>query len=91
MTTNVAEGVVEEIVGAGGHAVASAHTVATPDGADSIVELATKEYGRLDSVVNNAGILRTGAFEDIDAADWDRVLRVHLDGAFHVTKLPIES
>ena len=36
--------------------------------------------------MNNAGILRTGAFDDIDADDWDRVLRVHLDGAFHVTQ-----
>lgn len=82
--TSVAGAVVAEIEAAGGMAVVSHHSVATADGAAAIVATATDNFGRLDAVINNAGIFHTAPFEELDAERWDRMLRVHLDGSFHV-------
>jgi len=83
---SVAEQVVEEIVAAGGDAVASCDSVATPGGGAAIVATALDNFGRLDAVVCNAGILRPTPFEDLTAEDWSRTLGVHLDGSFHVAQ-----
>jgi NAD(P)-dependent dehydrogenase (short-subunit alcohol dehydrogenase family) len=82
----VAEHVVAEIRAAGGQAVASHHSVDDPAGAAAVVASAVDSFGRVDALVSNAGIFHTAPFEELDPADWDRMLRVHLDGAFHVSQ-----
>lgn len=84
--THVADDVVQEIRAAGGTAVASHESVATVEGGRAIVEAAIGEFGGLDAVVNNAGVFHLQRFEDLSADDWSRMLRVHLDGAFHVSQ-----
>jgi NAD(P)-dependent dehydrogenase (short-subunit alcohol dehydrogenase family) len=84
--THVADDVVQEIRASGGAAVASYESVATVQGGKAIVGAAIDEFGRLDAVVNNAGIFHTQRFEDLTADNWSRMLRVHLDGAFHVSQ-----
>lgn len=81
----MADATVSEIQQAGGEAVANYASVATEDGGASIVQTALDRYGRIDVVVNNAGILRDKSFQKMDAGMWDAVLKVHLYGAFHVT------
>lgn len=78
--------VVSEIREAGGDAVASADSVAEAAGARRIVEVALDTYGRIDAVVNNAGILRDRFFHKMSEEEWDAVLRVHLYGAFYVSR-----
>jgi NAD(P)-dependent dehydrogenase (short-subunit alcohol dehydrogenase family) len=78
--------VVNEIQEAGGRAVASLDSVADADGARRIVETARSAFGRLDGVVNNAGILRDAFFHKITEEQWDRVLKVHLYGSFNVSR-----
>ncbi len=78
--------VAEEIVAAGGRAVACVASITEPAGADEIVATATREFGRLDILVNNAGILRSCDFADMTEALWDEVLDVNLRGAFLVTR-----
>jgi NAD(P)-dependent dehydrogenase (short-subunit alcohol dehydrogenase family) len=82
----VADQVVEEIVAAGGVAIASHDSVATPDGADAIVRAAVDRFGRLDAVVSNAGIFQTVDFEELMVDDWRRMLNVHLDGGFYLSQ-----
>ncbi|MEU4797756.1 SDR family oxidoreductase [Streptomyces sp. NPDC023327] len=74
--------VVEEIRAAGGEAVAHGGDVATTDGAASLVRAALDTYGRLDTLVNNAGFLRDRMLVNLAEDDWDAVLRVHLTGHF---------
>lgn len=74
--------VVEEIRAAGGDAVAHGGDIATTDGAASLVHTALDTYGRLDTLVNNAGFLRDRMLVNLDEDDWDAVLRVHLKGHF---------
>ncbi|MEU0024005.1 SDR family oxidoreductase [Streptomyces sp. NPDC006335] len=74
--------VAEEIRAAGGEAVAHGGDIATPDGAASLVRTALETYGRLDTLVNNAGFLRDRMLVNLDEDDWDAVLRVHLKGHF---------
>ncbi|MFC3999663.1 SDR family NAD(P)-dependent oxidoreductase [Nocardiopsis sediminis] len=81
-----AEAVAEEIRAKGGTAIADGGDVATEEGARSLIESAVDAYGRVDIVVNNAGILRDKAFKNITCADWDAVLAVHLRGTFLVTQ-----
>ena len=81
-----AEAVVREIKGAGGEAVASTESVADPKGAESIVKSALDAFGRIDCVVNNAGILRDRIFHKMSVADFEAVIRVHLLGSFYVSK-----
>jgi NAD(P)-dependent dehydrogenase (short-subunit alcohol dehydrogenase family) len=79
-----AAAVVAEIRAAGGDAIASQHSVATADGGAAMVGQALREFGQLDIVVHNAGILRDKSFGNLSAELVDPVLDVHLRGAFHV-------
>ena len=81
-----AERVVDEIRAAGGEAVADTNSVSTPEGGASIVKTAVDAFGRVDVVVNNAGILRDKAFHNMDPELLDPVIDVHLKGAFNVTR-----
>ncbi|MFD5847799.1 SDR family oxidoreductase [Streptomyces chartreusis] len=74
--------VVEEIRAAGGQAIAHGGDVATSAGAASLVAAALDTYGRLDTLVNNAGFLRDRMLVNLDEDDWDAVVRVHLKGHF---------
>ncbi|WP_327356820.1 SDR family oxidoreductase [Streptomyces sp. NBC_01304] len=74
--------VVEEIRAAGGEAVAHGGDIATGEGARSLVECALDSFGRLDTLVNNAGFLRDRMLVNLDEDDWDAVMRVHLKGHF---------
>ncbi|MBW2542286.1 MAG: SDR family NAD(P)-dependent oxidoreductase [Deltaproteobacteria bacterium] len=82
---NMADQVVAEIKAAGGEAVANYDTVASIDGANSIVETALDAFDKVDIVVNNAGILRDKSFAKMDEDMWDIVIQVHLRGTFCVT------
>jgi len=86
VTVSVATQVVEEIERAGGVAVASHDSVASPEGGEAIVRTAVDRFGRLDAVVSNAGIFQTAEFEKLALDDWRRMLNVHLDGSFHLSK-----
>jgi NAD(P)-dependent dehydrogenase (short-subunit alcohol dehydrogenase family) len=77
-----ARDVVDEITAAGGTAVASAENVATWSGAESVVLQAIAEFGRLDVLVNNAGILRDSFIAGMEESHWDAVIAVHLKGHF---------
>jgi NAD(P)-dependent dehydrogenase (short-subunit alcohol dehydrogenase family) len=77
-----AQEVVDEITAAGGKAVASYDDVATWDGAQRLVATAIEHFGRLDVLVNNAGILRDAMSFNMDEASWDAVIAVHLKGHF---------
>ena len=81
-----AKEVVREIVGAGGSAVADASTVATTEGAESIVGTALEHFGGVDVVVNNAGILTAHQVPSSGVDDLELNLRVHLLGSFNVTR-----
>ncbi|WP_330350107.1 SDR family oxidoreductase [Streptomyces sp. NBC_00582] len=74
--------VVAEIRAAGGEAVAHGGDIATSEGAASLVATALETYGRLDTLVNNAGFLRDRMLVNLDEDDFDAVLRVHLKGHF---------
>ena len=78
--------VVAAIRAAGGEAQANLASVADPAGAASIVEDAVKAFGRIDAVVNNAGILRDRIWHKMSAVDWHEVIDVHLNGCFNVSK-----
>jgi NAD(P)-dependent dehydrogenase (short-subunit alcohol dehydrogenase family) len=81
-----ADRTVEEIRKAGGEAVASYDSVATPAGGAAIVQRALDAFGQVDIAINNAGILRDKTFPKLEWADLDAVLDVHLRGAFYVTR-----
>ena len=75
-----AQEVVEEIVAAGGEAVANTDDISDWSGAERIVGQAVDTYGRLDALVNNAGILRDRMLANMSEAEWDAVIKVHLKG-----------
>lgn len=81
-----AEQVVNEITSAGGEAVASTESVATPHGGEAIIQTALDHYGRLDILIHNAGNVRRASLKEMSYADFDAVLDVHLRGAFHVVR-----
>ena len=81
-----AERVADEIKAAGGEAVADTNSVATPEGGAAIVQTALDAFGRVDIVINNAGILRDKAFHNMEPELMNPVFDVHLKGAFHVSR-----
>lgn len=81
-----AQSVVEEIKAAGGEAVADGNSIADWDTAHAIVQCAIDSFGRLDGVVNNAGILRDKIFHKMEKEDFDDVVNVHLKGYFYVSR-----
>jgi NAD(P)-dependent dehydrogenase (short-subunit alcohol dehydrogenase family) len=83
---NPAQQVVAEIADAGGAAVANEDSVATPDGGRAIVQTALDTFGRLDIVVNNAGVVRQAPFEDYGPSLLDDELTSQLGGHFNVTR-----
>jgi len=78
--------VVDEIKAKGGDAVPSYDSVSTPEGGEAIVRTAVEAFGKVDVVINNAGILRDKSFTKMEWSDLDAVLDVHLRGAFYVSK-----
>jgi NAD(P)-dependent dehydrogenase (short-subunit alcohol dehydrogenase family)/putative sterol carrier protein len=78
--------VVEEIVGAGGEAIASYESVTTAEGGERIVKAALEKWGQVDILINNAGILRDKTFAKMTEEMWEGVREVHLDGAVNVTR-----
>ncbi|MCT9812056.1 SDR family oxidoreductase [Acidovorax sp. Be4] len=78
--------VVREIEAAGGQAVADTHSVASWEGAAAIIKTALERFGRIDGVVNNAGILRDRIFHKMNEQEWRAVLDVHLSGSFYVSR-----
>jgi NAD(P)-dependent dehydrogenase (short-subunit alcohol dehydrogenase family) len=81
-----AQEVVREIEAAGGQAIASTDSVATPEGGQAIINAAINRYGRIDILIHNAGIVRRGSLKEITYEDFETVLDVHLRGAFHVVR-----
>ena len=82
----MAELVCKEIEAAGGKAVPNYDSVSTPEGGEAIVKTAIDNFGRVDIVINNAGILRDKSFANLPVADLEAVLDVHLKGAFFVSQ-----
>ena len=81
-----AERTVADIRARGGNAHANLASVTDPAGAESIIADAIREFGRIDAVVNNAGILRDAIWHKLSHEDWRAVIDVHLNGAFNVSK-----
>lgn len=84
--TAPANEVVEEIRAQGGNAIANGDDVSTSQSAARIVEAALDSFGRVDAVVNNAGILRDVIFHKMGDEEFERVVRVHLFGTYHVSR-----
>ena len=81
-----AESAAQEIRDLGGEAVSDANSVSTPEGGEAIVQTALDAYGRVDIVINNAGILRDKTFHNMTQDLIEPVIDVHLKGAFYVTR-----
>lgn len=85
-----ADAVVAEIRAAGGRAVADSGSVADYGAARAMIDASVREFGHLDFVVNNAGIVRDVIFHKMTEADWDAVIAVHLKGGFNVSRAAAE-
>jgi len=81
-----AQQTVDRILAAGGDAVASTDSVAQWEGAKRIAQQAMDTYGRIDGVVNNAGVLRDVIFHKMEPDDWETVVNVNLNGSFYVSR-----
>ena len=84
--SSMADQTVKEIEEAGGKAVANYDSVATPEGGEAIVKTAVDNFGKVDIVINNAGILRDKSFTKLEPANLEAVIDVHLKGAFFVSQ-----
>ena len=84
--TGVAEEVVREIRAAGGEAIASTDSVATPEGGKAIIQAAIDAWGRIDILIHNAGNVRGAPLREMTQEDFNAVVDVHLMGAFHVVR-----
>jgi len=89
--SSMADSVVKEIIEAGGKAAANYDSVATPEGGEGIVKTAIDNFGKVDIVINNAGILRDKTFAKLEPHELEIVLDVHLKGAFYVTQPAFRS
>ncbi|MFP4572989.1 MAG: SDR family NAD(P)-dependent oxidoreductase [Desulfobacterales bacterium] len=85
-STSPAQKVVDEIKASGGEATANYDNVATAQGGENIIKCAIDTYGRVDILINNAGILRDKSFINMEPDNWYPVLAVHLNGAYNVTR-----
>jgi NAD(P)-dependent dehydrogenase (short-subunit alcohol dehydrogenase family) len=81
-----ADAAAEEIRQLGGEAVADSHSVTSPEGGNAIIDTALRTWGRVDILINNAGIVRDAPFEEMTADRLEPLLDVHLKGAFYVTR-----
>jgi len=88
---SAAQRVVREIGEAGGEAVANADSVSAWASAGKIIQCALDSFGRIDGVVNNAGILRDRIFHKMTEDDWRSVLAVHLDGSFYMSRAAADA
>lgn len=86
-----ADRVVDQIQRAGGQAVANHDSVATMEGGRRMVQTALDHFGRLDILINNAGIIRDRTFMNMTEEEWDQVMGVHLKGAFCVTQPAVRA
>ena len=84
--SRVADQVVKEIIEAGGKAAADFGSVTNADDAQAMVDTAVREFGKLDILINNAGILRDKSFKKMEDALWDSVVEVHLKGTYNATQ-----
>ena len=82
----VASGVATEIVAAGGAAIADASDVSTAEGGRSLIDAAVERFGRLDILINNAGIIRWAGLPEADAENLASHLAVHVLGSFNTTR-----
>lgn len=82
----IADEVARAIEGRGGEAVANTDSIVTWEGASQLVQTALDRFGRVDLVVNNAGILRDAIFHKLEPEEWRAVLDVHLNGSFNVSR-----
>ncbi len=89
--TSMADETVKEITEAGGAAVANYDSVSTPEGGEAIIKTAIDNFGKVDILINNAGILRDKSFAKLEVQDLEAVLAVHLKGAFFVTQPAFRS
>jgi len=85
-SSSAADIVVDEIKAQGGVAVANYDNVATVEGGEGIAKTAIDAFGKIDILINNAGILRDKSFVKLEESNWDAVLNVHLKGAYCVTR-----
>lgn len=85
-SASMAQQVADEIREAGGKAIANYDTVASTEGCEAIVDQAVSEFGRVDVLINNAGIMRNGSLEETSDEDWDAVVATHLGGSFKLTR-----
>lgn len=85
-SARMAESVVREIVDNGGKAVANYDSVADRDGANAIVDTALSAFGRIDALINNAGIMRNDLFENTNADDTDAIIATHLNGTLNLSQ-----
>jgi NAD(P)-dependent dehydrogenase (short-subunit alcohol dehydrogenase family) len=83
---SAADHVVEEIKALGGEAVSNYDNVATPEGGENIVRTAMDAFGKVDILINNAGIVLDSSFAKMDEKKWDAVIAVHLKGTYCMTR-----
>jgi NAD(P)-dependent dehydrogenase (short-subunit alcohol dehydrogenase family) len=89
-TASAAEAMAAEIRAAGGEAIANSESVASLAAVQAMVQEALSKWGRIDAVINPAGILRDRMFHKMSEAEWDAVISVHLRGAFNVSRATVE-
>ena len=90
-STSMADGVVDEIIAAGGDAIAHYGSVTSREDAQGMVDAAVGQYGKIDILIANAGILRDKSFKNMTDDMWDVVMDVHLRGTYLTTKVAFDK